>query len=368
MKGMTWNHARGIDPLVAASEAWAAMNPKEGGAAIVWEARSLQDFEAWPLDDLARRYDLIVIDHPHVGMAADANVLRPFEGGLTDMAQGSIGESFASYRWAGRQWALPIDAAAQVMARSLPDLAHPPTDWGEILRMAAQGRVGLPMREPHALMSLMTLCGLCGILLDADAPDLFPDEACEAWERLAELFALCGPQSAAQDPIAVLEAMADPFARLVLAPLIYGYINYAMEGFRPHRLAFSDLVPVHGGRPQGSVLGGTGIAVSAFSAHGEEAERFALWLASGPVQRDLVARHGGQAGHDSAWCDGAANAASGDFYRATRATLDHSWLRPRHATYIEGQQKASAYIVEAMQKGARARSALFEVNTILRRK
>src|SRR3546814_3327914 len=61
MRGMTWDHARGYDPLVAASRAWA----EAGGEAIAWDRRSLQDFESFPVEELARRYDLIVIDHPH---------------------------------------------------------------------------------------------------------------------------------------------------------------------------------------------------------------------------------------------------------------------------------------------------------------
>src|SRR3546814_2986554 len=41
MRGMTWDHARGYDPLVAASRAWA----EAGGEAIAWDRRSLQDYE-----------------------------------------------------------------------------------------------------------------------------------------------------------------------------------------------------------------------------------------------------------------------------------------------------------------------------------
>src|SRR3546814_14565793 len=75
MRGMTLDHARGDDPLVAASRAWA----EAGGEAIAWDRRSLQDFESFPVEELARRYDLIVIDHPHVGQVADAGCLRSEE-------------------------------------------------------------------------------------------------------------------------------------------------------------------------------------------------------------------------------------------------------------------------------------------------
>ena len=63
LKGMTWSHPRGFDPLVACAAAWREAT----GVEIVWDKRSLQDFESYPVEELARRYDLIVIDHPHVG-------------------------------------------------------------------------------------------------------------------------------------------------------------------------------------------------------------------------------------------------------------------------------------------------------------
>ena len=63
LRGMTWAHPRGYDPLVACARLWR----EQTGVEIVWEKRSLQDFETYPVDELAARYDLIVIDHPHVG-------------------------------------------------------------------------------------------------------------------------------------------------------------------------------------------------------------------------------------------------------------------------------------------------------------
>ena len=80
-------------------------------------------------------------------------------------------------------------------------------------------------------------------------------------------------------------------------------------------LAFAD-IPVAGRRgPVGSALGGTGIAVSAFSEAPAAAIDFAYWIASGDVQRGPYAAAGGQPGHAAAWEDDAVNAATGDFYR-----------------------------------------------------
>ena len=167
MRGMTWNHSRGYDPLVAASAEWKAMT----GEAIEWDRRSLQDFESYPVEDLARHYDLIVIDHPHVGQVANSGCLLPLDGTLPDdaleaIAEGSVGGSYESYNWAGHQWALPIDAAAQVQAWVPSRIAAPVTDWNALAALVAEGRASLPLKPPHSLMSLFTLCGLAGVALD----------------------------------------------------------------------------------------------------------------------------------------------------------------------------------------------------------
>ena len=75
LKGMTWSHPRGYDPMVATAEAWRDRT----GIGIEWDKRSLQDFESFPVEELARRYDLIVIDHPHVGQITAEKCLAPLD-------------------------------------------------------------------------------------------------------------------------------------------------------------------------------------------------------------------------------------------------------------------------------------------------
>ncbi|MDR6511254.1 multiple sugar transport system substrate-binding protein [Novosphingobium capsulatum] len=358
LKGMTWDHPRGYDPLVAASREWARLT----GTAIEWERRSLQAFETHPVEDLARAYDLVVIDHPHVGIAAQSGALLPFAGGDADAAAGSVGGSYESYAWDGRQWALPIDAAAQVQAWVPGRLPTPLRDWGSVLRHAEAGGIGLPLRAPHSLMSLMTLCGLMGLELCPAPRVLFPDAAAVAVERLYALAERAAPGAAESDPIAVLEAMARADSPLVAAPLIYGYVSYAQDGFRPVRLAFADLAPWQGSAPRGSVLGGTGIAVSRLGRDPAGAMAFARWLAGGPVQTGIVAANGGQPAHAQAWADIPTNATTGDFYRATRATLDHAWIRPRHAGYMPFQDEASGLILAAIARQMPAESLVSTLN------
>jgi len=369
LRGMTWSHPRGYDPMVACSALW----KQKTGVSIEWEKRSLQDFESFPVEELARAYDLIVIDHPHVGQITAEKCLAPLdvpgrEAEREALASGSVGRSYPSYTWQGRQWAFPIDAATQVQAWR-PDLIEAaPTIWTEVLALAEQGRVLLPLRPPHSLMCLYTLAADLGRLcvVDGSADLVDADTGETAFEMLREIAALVDPACLTMDPIAVFERMADSASRIACAPLIYGYVPYAVPGFRPHRLAFADMPVASGNGPVGSALGGTGIAVSAFSAAQEAAIDFAYWIASGDVQRGPYAAAGGQPGHAAAWEDDAVNAATGDFYRDTRATLEGAWVRPRHDGYMAFQEQASDRINEGLAGRQDARRVVADINRLFR--
>src|SRR3954454_18744621 len=146
LRGMPWSHPRGYEPMIACSALW----KQQKGIAVEWDKRSLQDFESFPVEELARTYDLIVIDHPHVGQITGQDCLAPLdlpgcEAERDALAAGSVGKSWPSYQWQGRQWALPIDAATQVQAWRPGLLASAPTRWSEVLELARQGRVLIPL-------------------------------------------------------------------------------------------------------------------------------------------------------------------------------------------------------------------------------
>lgn len=351
LKGMTWSHPRGHDPLVACSRAWL----ERTGVAIEWDKRSLQDFESYPVEELARRYDLIIIDHPHVGQVVAENCLLPLDtaerkADCDALARRAVGRSFDSYVFAGRLWALPVDTATQVQAWVPGRIGGPVRNWDDMMQLAAAGRVALPLRPPHSLMSFFSLAAHLGLACNSVAPPLTTTKVVEeVLPRLQALYDRIDPQCMAMDPIAVYEAMAEPGSPIACVPLIYGYANYAADGFRQTRIAFAD-IPVIGGRPPaGTTLGGTGLAVSAFSRHPQAATDFAFHVASGPVQAGLYAEAGGQPGHADAWESEAVNAPVHDFYRATRQTLEGAWVRPRHDGYMAFQQEASELVNECLK-------------------
>ncbi|WP_202353826.1 ABC transporter substrate-binding protein [Mesorhizobium sp. 113-1-2] len=366
---MTWSHPRGYDPMVACSSLW----QQRTGIAIEWDKRSLQDFESFPVEELARAYDLIVIDHPHVGQITAESCLAPLdvagrEAERTALASGSVGQSYPSYSWQGRQWAFPIDAASQVQAWRPDALDAPPARWSEVLDLARQGRVLLPLRPPHVLMVFYTLAGNLGHPCATDpSRDLIDIETGgQVFEAMREIAALVEPACFEMDPIAVFERMAAAGSDIACAPLIYGYVSYAISGFRAHRLAFTDIPVIGSNGPVGSALGGTGIAVSAFSRAKEAAIDFAYWVASGEVQRGPYAAAGGQPGHAAGWEDQTVNAATGNFYRDTRATLEGAWVRPRHDGYMAFQQAASDRILSGIAGRQKPAAVVADLNNLFR--
>ena len=367
LRGMTWSHPRGYDPMVACAQDWLART----GVTIEWDKRSLQDFESFPVEDLARRYDLIVIDHPHVGQITAENCLAPLdlpgrEAAFAALAGGTVGLSFPSYNWRGRQWAFPVDAATQVLAFRPDRLAAAPGSWAEVVDLAKAGEMLLPLRPPHSLMCLFTLCGNLGrpCSVERDVPFVDVEIGVQAIEMIRELAALTDAACTEMDPIAVLDRMGEAGSHYSVSPLIYGYVSYALAGFRENRIAFADMPVAGGAGPVGSALGGTGIAVSAFSAHRKVAVDFAYWIAAGPQQAGRYWQTGGQPGHAAGWEDEAANAATLGFYRNTRRTLEGAWLRPRHDGYMPFQEAASERINQAVTGREPAGKAIADLNAL----
>ncbi len=66
LEALTWDHPRGYNALAAAARLQAFAG---SGLSIAWDKQPLEGFESHPITDLCARYDLVVLDHPHVGEA-----------------------------------------------------------------------------------------------------------------------------------------------------------------------------------------------------------------------------------------------------------------------------------------------------------
>jgi multiple sugar transport system substrate-binding protein len=113
LTGITWDHTRGYAPMPATAQAYHKEHP---GVEIVWEKRTLHDFGAFDVEQLAQRFDLVVLDHPWAGFMAARKCYIPLEQyvskeAMDDLARNTVGPSHRSYEWAGHQWAFAIDAS-----------------------------------------------------------------------------------------------------------------------------------------------------------------------------------------------------------------------------------------------------------------
>jgi len=380
LKGMTWNHERGIAPLEAASRKFHEANPD---IAIAWDARSLHDFERYPLELLADRYDLIMIDHPHLGVAVAQQLLLPLDGllpqpFLEDQRSNSVGLSYASYQFAGKQWALAVDAAAQITAYREDLLAQAeqgqepsaPATWDETLRMAQSLppglSIGIPLVPVHAYSSFFTLCAQLGGTAfwseERDVPLQVGEEALALLENLA---AIAHPKSFELDPIGMYELMCGT-NEVAYVPLIYGYSNYARRGFSANRVRCGN-IPAANAVPSGSMIGGVGLAISARCKHVQAAADFARLAAGGEYQKTGFFEHGGQPGHLSAWTDPQVNARCNGFFSETLRTLELGSMRPRFAGYIGFQEEAGAAIRQHLIERTGSRAALVDrLNRLIR--
>lgn len=363
LRGITWDHPRGYAPLAATAEAFSRWRPD---VRITWDRRSLHAFGDAPLEDLAGSYDLLVIDHPHVGTVAGDHFLVPLDRigrdeELATLAACAVGHSHTSYQWEGRQLALAIDAAAHVAAWRPDRLAAPPTTWDEVLELARSGRVLWPLKPVDALMSFYSLAAGCGTPC-AQNPDRFIDRGTglQILERLRRFAGLVPPVCLQLNPIQVLESLSadDPYD---YCPLLFGYVNYARAGFRRHVVRFAAMPSEERRSPAGGVLGGAGLAISRRCRHLDAALDYAFWVAGAECQRGLYFESGGQPAHAAAWDNEAINRQSGGFFRDTRASLENAYLRPRHAGYPTFQIEASRIVHEALAGRVRAEAALGHV-------
>lgn len=339
--GLTWDHPRGYNALRAASDRTPLVH---------WDRQSLEGFESAPIAELCARYDLVVLDHPHLGEALAHDCIQPLDtvfepADLARIARDSIGLSYDSYRMQDRPWALPLDAATQVMATRADLLdGHAPATWDAVQALSARGgAVALSWGGPHPLLSLLSIAAALAPEADLRPHGAWHDAATltEACDRLAELARRTPAHVLACNPIALLGHMST-HDDIALCPLVYGYVNYATAAV-PRPLTFRDAPVAAAGRP-GSILGGTGIAISRRCSVGPELRAHLLWLLGAEAQRGFIPQHDGQPSHRAGWADAAVNAASGDFYANTARTLEAAAIRPRHDGYIAFQGLAAQFL------------------------
>ena len=309
------------------------------------------------------RYDLIVLDHPHLGDAVAAGCLQPledlFEPTMHRRAwqRRPIGPCLSSYRYAGRHWALPLDAATQVHGaarrtcceatrRPRPGTrsSRSPTASGRSrcrspgrTRCSPSSRSAVALGEPPAERDpeLLVSTRLGGASMRS-----WPSSRRSARDRVR-----------GKNPIGMLEphgaaTTTSPLpARLRLREL------RAPGSGRP--LRFGDAPrAIAGGRP-GSTLGGTGIGIST-ALRGRR--RSCCAICAGCLSEQAQTRIHPRARRPAEPARGLGGrgrqrALGRLLPRHAADTIEAAWVRPRHSGYIAFQGKASALLREAFEQG-----------------
>jgi multiple sugar transport system substrate-binding protein len=342
LRGLTWDHPRGYAPLVGGVPEYKTQRPEID---IQWDRRSLREFGEAPIEQYLDRYDLLVVDHPFVGFAAAHRALVDLAPSLSEaekhhFAEDSVGPSWESYWYGGGLWAFPIDAATQV-ASYRPDLLpiQPvPGTLDGVLELGAQARktgksIAVPACPTDAISLFFTLTATLGYPIPEERELFVEDSVAEdVLARLHALIAVAHPKSVDWNPIQVYDFMCSTSAA-VYCPYGFGYSNYSRANHSV-RLKFTNAPSASERGCAGTMVGGTGIAVSTLSAHQLEAIAYAKWLASPEHQRGIYFREGGQPASLAAWTDSSVNAACDDFFADTLLTLQTAYVRPRFDGFV----------------------------------
>jgi len=371
LNGITWGHSRGITPLLAVSQRYTELHPS---VEIHWKKRTLQEFADFPIEKLTKGYDLLIIDHPWIGCAAATDCVLPLneylpKEYLDDQLKNSVGYSHLSYNYNNSQWALAIDAATPA-ASYRKDLleknnAALPQTWQELISLAKLGKAAVAGIPIDMLMNFYMACIAQGTTPFENEEEI-TDEATglKAIEMLRELYSAVDKKMFLCNPIAVAELMTTT-DNYWYCPFAYCYSNYSRVGYGANLLAYTDVVSFNGKKLQ-TTIGGTGLAVSAFSKHKEIAVDFAGMVVSEECQRTMYVQHGGQPGHLSAWLDKEANVLTNNFFKNVLPVMENGYVRPRYNGYLHFQDHAGMPLQECIMNNGNSKIALNEMNKIYR--
>jgi len=338
LKGITWAHTRGLAPLQVTWQVYSDFHPD---VEIQWHIRSLHDFGEGSLNELVQNYDFLLIDHPFMGTIAQSNLFvkldqNLFADILKTLASESVGASYNSYYYEGHQWALPVDAAAQVSAARI-DLIEAagfsvPTSWNEILELSQKtGKVAMALTPMATLGMFFTLCNYYGEEpFKNQSEKVVSDEvAVLALTDMHQLFNSMPRWCLDVYPPAVFNKMCTS-GEIWFVPLSYGYVNYSMKGYATTTVTFMDVPATKSNIVGGSTLGGVGIALSVHCQNTDVALDYMQWIAGADCQSTLYALSGGQPANIKAWKNELLNSISINFYENTLKSLENAFVRPRY--------------------------------------
>jgi multiple sugar transport system substrate-binding protein len=371
LNGITWGHSRGITPLQALSQRYSELH---SGIEIKWKKRTLQEFADYPIEKLTEAYDLLIIDHPWVGCAAATNCVLPLDQYLPkeylkDQLDNSVGQSHTSYNYNGHQWALAVDAATPAASYRQDLLTENnvsvPETWEEVLDLAKAGKVAVPGIPIDLLMNFYSFCIAYGKEpFQNDQEVIDTETGIKAIETMKQLYSVVNKKMFQYNPIAVAELMTAT-NNYWYCPFAYCYSNYSREGYADQLLHYTNVVSFNGNKLR-TTIGGTGLAVSAFSQHKETAIDFAAMISGGRWQRTMYVQNGGQPAHRFAWVDESANYLTNNFFKIVLPIMENGYLRPRYHGYLHFQDHAGEPLHKCLIADGNPEETLKKINKLYR--
>ena len=359
LKGITWDHPRGFDPMLATAKEF---SNKFSEVEIVWDKRSLQSFADRPIENMAFEYDLMVIDHPHVGEASRKNLLleldsfSKFKDKINTLSKNSVGLSHQSYNFNNHQYALAIDAAAPVAAYKVGVLDELPFTFEQVLKLAEKSLVMWPIKPVDAISCFNTIAANIGHAINSTEHKFIDRRiGITILKMMKKLSSLVPKDCLEMNPINALDYLSSNNDR-VYCPLLYGYSNYSRKNFRDDLIKFTNIPSFdeNNNNCKGAQLGGTGLAISKETKNIEIALDYVFWVASEECQKTLYYYSGGQPGHIKAWKDKNINNDCNNFFINTLKTLENAWLRPRFDGYMYFQDIAGTIINDYLKNDKQA--------------
>ncbi len=358
LNGITWDHDRGLLPLLETTKNFRKLYPDIN---IRWKKRTLKEFGDFPVEELAKEYDLLLIDHPFSGEAYEHGILIDYnqymsEEKLQVRQEQELGKTHQCYNYNGKQMALSVDIAAMVSAYR-KDLLEArgitvPRSLDEVIELAGRtGKVAATLGPTDIWCIFLSLgAARCGQDFITEK-GLHLEHAGWAVDRLNDLYRAVIPESIRYNPIMLMDRMSQTDS-IWYAPFCFGYVNYAWRN-RKYPITFTD-APFWDGAETSGILGGVGMAVSASSRHIEAAVRYAEYVTRPDVQENEYFLSGGQPGQKDAWISERNNQLTGGFFLNTIHTVNHAYLRPRFPGWNVFQEKCCISLNEGIRTGVRA--------------
>lgn len=354
LKGLTWDHPRGYDSIVAATKIF---EQSFSNIQLTWHKRSLKEFGDQSLEEFINEYDLLMVDHPFVGEAHENGFLTGLEqllpeADLVKQSEMHVGKSYESYTYQNHQYALPIDASAQFSAFHTKNISHNdiPRTWDQFMEIVNQTsfskKVIWPLCPTDLWCSFLTISAqFAGNSKQIFNPLGFDqDIAQKAIDFLKTALEKIPKESWKLNPIQALELMVK--GNYSFAPLLFGYISYSQK---ESLIRFSNAIAFNPDRPI-SLLGGVGLAISAYSRYQQECAHFMKFVWSDEILSGCYIENSGQPSLLSSWKSSALNKQSENFFNNTIGSMNHAYVRPRFSGFNKFQAAAAHYLHENFRK------------------